>query len=71
MAIKRDMQSTGTVAPVRERGLKYVNGLLDACMRRRSRKGAWIEISPNKNGKYELAGRSRKGAWIEIPVKGS
>ena len=55
------------VAPVRERGLKYlvvqreINGVTG-----RSRKGAWIEISSEDAYKKDSMSRSRKGAWIEI-----
>ena len=34
---------------------------------RRSRKGAWIEMSNAYVWYTRYDGRSRKGAWIEIP----
>ena len=37
---------TTYVAPVRERGLKFFLFLASLITSRRSRKGAWIEISP-------------------------
>ena len=54
------------VAPVRERGLKFVTEPLVPYSPGRSRKGAWIEISTRLYGHKYSKGRSRKGAWIEI-----
>ena len=34
--------------------------------KRRSRKGAWIEIGNRRNAMVVISGRSRKGAWIEM-----
>ena len=59
-----------TVAPVRERGLKF-EGMVEVNSRYtgRSRKGAWIEIVDLHNCELYVRGRSRKGAWIEINSK--
>ena len=55
------------VAPVRERGLKCIFGLLLLVYTiRRSRKGAWIEILHYMRIPPRMLRRSRKGAWIEI-----
>ena len=56
-----------TVAPVRERGLKFNRPVVEAPKASgRSREGAWIEIIDIfRTGKYNR-GRSREGAWIEI-----
>ena len=55
-----------TVAPVRERGLKFVANSVTVYIISRSRKGAWIEMLPKVQPKNCSVGRSRKGAWIEI-----
>ena len=58
-----------TVAPARERGLKYAVQIVVLCYIGRSREGAWIEIRlPNAAGPT-AAGRSREGAWIEMPIQ--
>ena len=54
------------VAPARERGLKYYEELGGSADKRRSRKGAWIEITVIPFLAASTLGRSRKGAWIEI-----
>ena len=43
-----------TVAPVRERGLKYFPLPQCAVIVRRSREGAWIEITPVNNGRTAI-----------------
>ena len=55
------------VAPARERGLKYLPAA-DTWRqaRRRSREGAWIEMTDGLNIMHPLSSRSREGAWIEI-----
>ena len=55
------------VAPVRERGLKYIT-TATAISRKtsRSREGAWIEIQKFVTLPTLSDGRSREGAWIEI-----
>ena len=54
------------VAPARERGLKsQTSGTTDVSPRR-SREGAWIEISSAFNLRKNSQSRSREGAWIEI-----
>ena len=55
------------VAPARERGLKcplLVAFLVTSL--RRSREGAWIEMSPPVMLLNTPLSRSREGAWIEI-----
>ena len=37
-------------------------------MKRRSRKGAWIEIPLSGFMKWKNISRSRKGAWIEMTI---
>ena len=54
------------VAPVRERGLKYMHNCFITLTYSRSRKGAWIEILFSPHTQSAVIGRSRKGAWIEI-----
>ena len=55
------------VAPVRERGLKFLYRFrYHLRKQRRSRKGAWIEIVIPSPIRVAFSGRSRKGAWIEI-----
>ena len=54
------------VAPVRERGLKFVVAELYAAAKGRSREGAWIEIAVGVSSPITSRGRSREGAWIEI-----
>ena len=55
------------VAPVRERGLKYLQRSAPGFEQyRRSREGAWIEISILRSSLRTLSSRSREGAWIEI-----
>ena len=56
----------GTVAPVRERGLKLILVCVLVPAMCRSRKGAWIEIPIILAILLIAYGRSRKGAWIEI-----
>ena len=56
----------GSVAPARERGLKYVPDRNHQAGCRRSREGAWIEISSPVMYAMPELGRSREGAWIEI-----
>ena len=41
---EREQAREAAVAPARERGLKYYLYKLETVVRRRSRKGAWIEI---------------------------
>ena len=62
------LQYTGakTVAPVRERGLKYKLTSLLPTLYSRSREGAWIEIDLSLLNSALDSGRSREGAWIEI-----
>ena len=50
----------GVVAPVRERGLKWLLRAKQGKMRRRSREGAWIEIAVRKS--------SRRGTLV-APVR--
>ena len=57
------------VAPVRERGLKYLKTQTSANTYRRSREGAWIEIITLKILFLLRFGRSREGAWIEIAMR--
>ena len=55
-----------TVAPVRERGLKFASvsaAIFNSC---RSREGAWIEMCLAGATKRLILSRSREGAWIEI-----
>ena len=55
------------VAPVRERGLKWLSGTLcRISLCGRSREGAWIEMALIVIFFNLLSGRSREGAWIEI-----
>ena len=54
------------VAPVWERGLKYIKKAASSMLDSRSRLGAWIEISKKGREQNERTGRSRLGAWIEI-----
>ncbi len=54
------------VAPVRERGLKFMFKPTSRESCRRSREGAWIEIHPGKLSIFLFQCRSREGAWIEI-----
>ena len=57
----------GSVAPVRERGLKLVQlGNKAIETRSRSREGAWIEIEQGAKCRATADSRSREGAWIEI-----
>ena len=55
-----------TVAPVRERGLKWLQDCYAAVFRCRSREGAWIEITYKEPLDIWHLCRSREGAWIEI-----
>ena len=65
--MKREVFSFDAVAPARERGLKYfLITSKEPFLRRRSRKGAWIEISQITIRTKIRKRRSRKGAWIEI-----
>ena len=57
-----------SVAPARERGLKYKGDSIIYFDNGRSRKGAWIEIDDVNGFRHAVAGRSRKGAWIEINI---
>ena len=59
-------QAKLTVAPVRERGLKYRCWCFCVLHFGRSREGAWIEIEKAVNAPDEESCRSREGAWIEI-----
>ena len=65
-----DTDSSMVVAPVRERGLKFLRwsgfGLMAIS---RSREGAWIEISFSFRPALSMTSRSREGAWIEIYAK--
>ena len=54
------------VAPVRERGLKWIGRGPVNSYGCRSRKGAWIEMSMLMPMRLRAMCRSRKGAWIEI-----
>ena len=56
-----------SVAPVRERGLKFLTivGYIAARFGR-SREGAWIEICNGASSKWLRVCRSREGAWIEM-----
>ena len=56
------------VAPVRERGLKYMSVVFPMIFICRSRKGAWIEMPITLAILLISYGRSRKGAWIEMPI---
>ena len=60
------MYALGKVAPVRERGLKFLVLLVLYPNHSRSREGAWIEIIMTMVNVTEPPGRSREGAWIEI-----
>ena len=55
-----------SVAPVRERGLKFVSLAVYSAKIRRSREGAWIEITSLSALVKGTECRSREGAWIEI-----
>ena len=58
-----------TVAPVRERGLKFLLAAFDAtALHSRSREGARIEISAIKMRIVLIHRRSREGARIEISM---
>ena len=56
------------VAPVRERGLKFIDWMdyLNDCSR--SREGAWIEIGKSWLRQQASLRRSREGAWIEMLI---
>ena len=54
------------VAPVRVRGLKLCKACATLIIYRRTRKGAWIEISSDISFNSITYCRTRKGAWIEI-----
>ena len=56
------------VAPVRERGLKFIWTIRCMRLRGRSREGAWIEIMSMTLTGIFTSGRSREGAWIEICI---
>ena len=57
------------VAPVRERGLKYITSARHKNLYPgRSREGAWIEIIVEDCYNLPENSRSREGAWIEIPL---
>ena len=59
--------SKNDVAPVRERGLKYLQvQALFLGRKSRSREGAWIEIRTTSRLQNRIKRRSREGAWIEI-----
>ena len=66
MLISYSSSMASSVAPARERGLKFVLFGLLIKLRSRSRKGAWIEILKPGIGADYFGRRSRKGAWIEI-----
>ena len=55
-----------TVAPSRERGLKYIKMVLGQTGKSRSFAGAWIEIQKGMLIKLNTYSRSFAGAWIEI-----
>ena len=55
-----------TVAPARERGLKYQGNVDKYEQSCRSREGAWIEMTVFLSCDTLAGGRSREGAWIEI-----
>ena len=55
-----------SVAPARERGLKFFGHDFRSDRRCRSREGAWIEIRQWAIRCMHEASRSREGAWIEI-----
>ncbi len=54
------------VAPVRERGLKFLNASTAKNFEGRSREGAWIEIIGSHMIALMRSSRSREGAWIEM-----
>ena len=56
------------VAPARERGLKLMPAQANMMISRRSREGAWIEMTYNQTLDVWHLCRSREGAWIEIPT---
>ena len=58
--------TVGTVAPVRERGLKLLEHMTRLLYSSRSREGAWIEISVRAEFGNDPRSRSREGAWIEM-----
>ncbi len=59
-----------TVAPVRERGLKFWPPSLTVKRATgRSREGAWIEIFLVEATALTKRSRSREGAWIEIEIE--
>ena len=58
----------GYVAPVRERGLKFIVTISNSYNHSRSREGAWIEIALQAAVSRQNASRSREGAWIEISI---
>ena len=55
-----------TVAPARERGLKFFASIHHIAFLSRSREGAWIEILDGYGRPVSCGSRSREGAWIEI-----
>ena len=61
--IKRNIN---TVAPVRERGLKFEPMGQSTANPSRSREGAWIEMALTAGYNLFRSRRSREGAWIEI-----
>ena len=66
--IRNRLQTYGqrTVAPARERGLKYCCIIIYLSFKCRSREGAWIEIFLHLLVSLLLGCRSREGAWIEM-----
>ena len=62
------LESEVSVAPVRERGLKFPIWVRQLQQHRRSRKGAWIEMTASEILNISSLSRSRKGAWIEMPI---
>ena len=62
------LPSAVSVAPARERGLKFLLVLKQPASVRRSREGAWIEIE-TANRIIVRGNRSREGAWIEIQAR--
>ena len=64
--ISRKPTKAQNVAPARERGLKFLNEVINYVKQSRSREGAWIEICTQRIAQSLALCRSREGAWIEI-----